>query len=57
MSFNKRIIPSLDKLIEMREEINNDHNFLEKVYGKGDCFMGPKESFEYLEEIKNQLNK
>ena len=57
MSFNKRIIPALDKLVEMRGEIKNDEIFLERVFGKGDCFMGSKKSFNYLEEIRKQLNK
>lgn len=57
MSFNKRIIPSLDTLVKMREEINNDEIFIERIFGKGDCFMGPKESFSYMDEIMKQLNK
>jgi hypothetical protein len=57
MSFNKRIVPALDRLVEMREKINDDEAFLKMVFGKGDCFMGPAESFDYLNEIRNKLNK
>ena len=57
MSFNKRIVPSLDVLMKMRDETNDDDVFLKNVLGKGDCFIGPAESFNYLDEIINQLNK
>jgi len=57
MSFNKRIIPALSELIKMREQINNDADFLQRITGKGDCFIGPPESFSYLEEIRKELNK
>lgn len=55
MGFTKRYLPDLDKLVEMRKEINNDREFLKTVIGKSDCLMGSSESIELIRYIEEEL--
>ena len=57
MGFNKRYIPSLDKLIEKREEYQSDKDFLKAVVGKSDALIGPQDSIEYLDSIYEKIKK
>ena len=55
MSFNKRILPDLDNLMKIREEIGNDRQFIKQIIGKSDCLMGSRESLNFIEEIEKSL--
>lgn len=55
MGFNKRYLPDLDKLVEMRNEIGNDREFLRTVLGKSDCLMGSSESLQMIRYIEEEL--
>ena len=57
MGFNKRYIPSLDKLIEKREEYQSDKDFLKAVVGKSDALIGPQDSMEYLDSIYEKIKR
>ena len=56
MSFNKRILPELEKLIELRESIGDDREFLRSVIGKSDCLVGSTDSMNYVKEIELKIN-
>ena len=55
MSFNKKYLPELSELIKIRENYSSDAEFLENYLRKVDALMGPQESFEYLEKIKERV--
>lgn len=60
MSFNKRYLPDLPKLIEMREKHSSDKefiDFIEDYYKKADALLGPNESFEYIKEAKKRIEE
>jgi hypothetical protein len=56
MSFNKRILPELEKLIELRESIGDDREFLRSVIGKSDCLVGSTDSMNYVKEVELKIN-
>jgi hypothetical protein len=56
MSFNKRILPELEKLIELRESIVDDREFLRSVIGKSDCLVGSTDSMNYVKEVELKIN-
>ena len=55
MSFNKKYLPELPELIKIRENYSSDAEFLENYLRKVDALVGPQESFEYLEKIKERV--
>ena len=56
MSFNKRILPELEKLIELRESIGDDREFLRSVIGKSDCLVGSTDYMNYVKEVELKIN-
>jgi hypothetical protein len=57
MSFNKRYLPSLDTLKEIREKCDNEKEFLNIILGKSDLFSGPNDSVSYIESIIQNLKE
>ena len=57
MGFHKRHIPELDKLKEIRTSYSDDKEFLDKILGRADAFIGSKESMQYLDQIYEDLKK
>ena len=57
MGFHKRHIPNIERLKEIRTSCNNDEEFLDKIWGKADAFIGSRESISYLDEVYEELKK
>lgn len=57
MGFHRRHIPDIEKLKEIRTSCSNDEEFLDKICGKADAFIGSSESIRYLDEVYEQLKK
>ena len=55
MGFSKRYLPELDRLKEIRKEINDDREFLKYVVGKSDCLMGSTESLQMIRYIEEEI--
>jgi hypothetical protein len=55
MGFSKRYLPELDRLMEIRNEINDDREFLKYVVGKSDCLMGSTESLQMIRYIEEEI--
>lgn len=55
MSFNRRILPDLDKLIKMREKAENDEEFIKSLYRGADALQGSPESFKYVAQVKYEI--
>lgn len=51
MSFNKRYLPALDVIKDLREKSESDEIFLKNLLGKSDTIMGPKDSVEYVNSM------
>jgi len=54
MGFNKKYLPSIDKMLEARKSYANDSDFLNKYIGKYDCLIGSRESIDYLRELEEK---
>ena len=54
MGFNKKYLPSIDKMLEARKSYDNDSDFLNKYIGKYDCLIGSRESIDYLRELEEK---
>lgn len=57
MGFNKRYVPDLETLKEIRKKHSNDEEFLKSVVGKSDVLMGPPDSIDFLDYIRNKFYK
>jgi hypothetical protein len=55
MSFNRRILPSREKMEEMRKNFSSDQEFVNHIRGKADSLEGSSESFRYLEELEKKI--
>jgi hypothetical protein len=55
MGFSKRYLPDFDRLVEIREEINDDREFLKFIVGKSDCLMGSTESLQMIRYIEEEI--
>ena len=55
MGFSKRYLPELDRLMEIRKEINDDREFLKYIVGKSDCLMGSTESLQMIRYIEEEI--
>jgi hypothetical protein len=54
MGFNKKYLPTIDKMLEARKSYDNDSDFLNKYIGKYDCLIGSRESIDYLRELEEK---
>jgi hypothetical protein len=61
MSFNRRILPEVEKLVKLREKAQNDEEFIKSLYRGADALQGSTESFNYVAQVKyeieNKINK
>lgn len=54
MGFNKKYLPPIEKMLEVRESYESDSDFLRSYIGKYDCLIGSKESMDYLKELEKK---
>jgi hypothetical protein len=54
MGFNKKYLPPLEKILEIRKSYESDSEFLRSYFGKYDCLIGSKESMDYLKELEKK---
>lgn len=54
MGFNKKYIPDLENLKDIRERMNDDDYFLKIYLYNPDALIGPVESIDYLKELSNK---
>lgn len=57
MGFNKKHIPDLQKLKEIRKSCKSDEEFLEKILGKADAIIGPVDAVRYLDKVYEDHKK
>lgn len=57
MSFNKKYLPSVEKLIQIRESYSSDEEFLEDYFRKTDAVLGSPDSFEYIRQIRERVKQ
>jgi hypothetical protein len=58
MGFNKKYLPPLERMIEIRNTYETNSDFLNSFIGKYDCLVGSRESLDYLKELeKEELEK
>lgn len=57
MGFNKRYLPELVDLKEIREEYGNDKKFLETYLYKPDAIIGSTDSMDYVRLIEKEYEK
>ena len=57
MSFNKKYLPELPKLIKIRETYSSDEEFLDQYFRKVDAILGSQESFEYIHEMRKKVEE
>jgi len=57
MGFNKRYLPELVDLKEIREEYDDDKKFLETYLYKPDAIIGSTDSMDYVKSIKEDYEK
>lgn len=53
MGFNKRYLPKLESLKEIREKMNSDKEFLNMYLYRPDVVLGSVDSMSYVKEIEN----
>lgn len=56
MSFNRRILPNLEELVELRKSFESDSEFIKRIIGKSDVVMGPSDSMAFISEIRKQID-
>ena len=57
MSFNKKYLPEVEKLIEIRKNYSSDEAFLEQYFRKVDAVFGSEESFKYIKELRKKVEE
>lgn len=53
MGFNKRYLPELERLKEIREKINSDKEFLNMYLYRPDVVLGSADSMDYVKEVED----
>jgi hypothetical protein len=53
MGFNKRYLPELESLKEIREKMNSDKKFLNMYLYRPDVVLGSADSMNYVKEVEN----
>jgi predicted CopG family antitoxin len=56
MSFNRRILPKLEELVELRKSFESDSEFIKRIIGKSDVIMGPSDSMAFISEIRKEID-
>jgi len=57
MSFNKKYLPEVEKLIEIRKNYSSDEEFLDGYFRKVDAVFGSEESFKYIEGLRKKVKE
>ena len=57
MSFNKKYLPEVEKLIEIRKNYSSDEEFLDSYFRKVDAVFGSEESFKYIEGLRKKVKE
>jgi hypothetical protein len=57
MGFNKRYLPELEDLKEIREKINDDEKFLKTYLYRPDVIIGSSKSLDYVKEVEFSYNE
>jgi hypothetical protein len=57
MSFNKKYLPEVEKLVKIRESYSSDKEFLEDYFRKVDAVFGSSESFDYINQLKKRVEE
>jgi len=57
MGFNKRYLPELVDLKEIRIEFSDDKKFLESYLYKPDAIIGSTESMDYIKLVEKEHEK
>jgi len=57
MGFNKKYLPEIEDLKEIRRSFNNDEEFISMYLYKPDAIIGSNESHSYLKTIEIELNE
>lgn len=57
MGFNKKYLPELSKLKEIRENMVDDKRFLDIYLYKPDAIIGSTESVEYLKVLEKEIEE
>jgi hypothetical protein len=55
MGFNKKFLPEVEDLKKMREKYADDREFLNRIFGNAEAFLGSVDSYEYLKKISDQI--
>lgn len=57
MGFDKRYLPEIGKLVEIRSAINSDKDFLNTYLYRPDAVFGSFESMSYVKEVEKLLKE
>lgn len=57
MSFNKKYLPELEKLVQIRESYSSDEEFLDEYFKKTDAVIGSSDSFEYIRQMRERVKQ
>jgi hypothetical protein len=57
MGFNKRYLPELDKLREIREKMNSDEEFLNMYLYRPDTVIGSTDSMDYVKGVESLVKE
>jgi len=57
MGFNKRYLPELDKLREIREKMNSDEEFLNMYLYRPDTVIGSTDSMDYVKGLESLVKE
>lgn len=57
MGFDKRYLPEIGKLVEIRSAINSDKDFLNTYLYRPDAVLGSFESMSYVKEVEKLLKE
>jgi hypothetical protein len=57
MGFNKRYLPELDKLREIREKMDSDEEFLNMYLYRPDTVIGSTDSMDYVKGVESLVKE
>lgn len=57
MGFNKRYLPELNKIKEIRKKMNSDEEFLNVYLYRPDAVIGSTDSMDYVKEVESLLKE
>ncbi len=57
MGFNKRYLPELNKIKEIREKMNSDEEFLNMYLYRPDTVIGSTDSMDYVKGVESLVKE